>query len=69
MNAAPRRALFLDRDGVINEDTGYLHEIEKCLTSTQCFYSRCFGLCDTRSEEIHRSYNLPLLLEFRTPAI
>ena len=25
-----RRALFLDRDGVINVDTGYLHRIEEC---------------------------------------
>src|SRR5579871_3448021 len=25
-----RRALFLDRDGVINEDTGFLHEIAAC---------------------------------------
>ena len=25
-----RRGLILDRDGVINEDTGYLHRIEEC---------------------------------------
>ena len=28
--ASSRRALFLDRDGVINVDTGYLHRIEEC---------------------------------------
>jgi D-glycero-D-manno-heptose 1,7-bisphosphate phosphatase len=28
--SAGRRALFLDRDGVINEDTGYLHRIAEC---------------------------------------
>ena len=28
--AASRRALFLDRDGVINEDMGYLHEATRC---------------------------------------
>jgi D-glycero-D-manno-heptose 1,7-bisphosphate phosphatase len=27
---APRRALILDRDGVVNEDSGYLHRIEDC---------------------------------------
>jgi hypothetical protein len=26
-----RRALFLDRDGVINVDTGYVHRIEDCV--------------------------------------
>ena len=25
-----KRALILDRDGVVNEDTGYLHRIEEC---------------------------------------
>ena len=30
MLRAPLRALFLDRDGVINDDIGYLHEIAKC---------------------------------------
>ena len=29
-SAGSRRALFLDRDGVVNEDTGYLHRIEEC---------------------------------------
>jgi D-glycero-D-manno-heptose 1,7-bisphosphate phosphatase len=27
---ARRRALILDRDGVVNEDSGYLHRIEDC---------------------------------------
>ena len=30
MTSTGCRGLFLDRDGVINEDVGYLHEIEKC---------------------------------------
>ncbi len=28
--AGTRRGLILDRDGVINEDSGYLHRIEEC---------------------------------------
>lgn len=28
--AGTRRGLILDRDGVVNEDTGYLHRIEDC---------------------------------------
>jgi D-glycero-D-manno-heptose 1,7-bisphosphate phosphatase len=28
---AGQRALFLDRDGVINRDTGYLHRAEECV--------------------------------------
>ncbi|HZS82124.1 MAG TPA: HAD family hydrolase [Stellaceae bacterium] len=30
MSAAPRPALLLDRDGVVNDDTGYLHKIAEC---------------------------------------
>ncbi len=29
MSAQPRRALFLDRDGVVNVEIGYLHRIEE----------------------------------------
>jgi D-glycero-D-manno-heptose 1,7-bisphosphate phosphatase len=29
-HAKGRRALFLDRDGVVNEDTGFLHRIDEC---------------------------------------
>jgi D-glycero-D-manno-heptose 1,7-bisphosphate phosphatase len=37
-----RRALILDRDGVINEDAGYLHRIEDCR-----FVEGIFALADT----------------------
>lgn len=29
-SAGKRRALFLDRDGVINEDRGFVHRVEQC---------------------------------------
>lgn len=32
-----KRALVLDRDGVVNEDTGYLHRIEECRFVTGIF--------------------------------
>ena len=40
MGCHQQKALFLDRDGVINEDTHYVHEIEKCQ-----FVPGIFNLC------------------------
>jgi D-glycero-D-manno-heptose 1,7-bisphosphate phosphatase len=45
-----RRALILDRDGVVNEDSGYLHRIEDCrfvegiFALTQAFARRQFAI-------------------------
>src|SRR5690348_4126900 len=45
-----RRALILDRDGVVNEDSGYLHRIEDCrfvegiFALTQAFARRQFAV-------------------------
>jgi D-glycero-D-manno-heptose 1,7-bisphosphate phosphatase len=45
-----RRALILDRDGVINVDTGYLHRIKDCVfingifELVQAFYERAFTI-------------------------
>jgi D-glycero-D-manno-heptose 1,7-bisphosphate phosphatase len=45
-----RRALILDRDGVINVDTGYLHRIEDCVLieriveMVQAFHERAFTI-------------------------
>jgi len=45
-----RRALILDRDGVVNEDSGYLHRIEDCrfvegiFALTQAFARRHFAI-------------------------
>ena len=47
---ARRRALILDRDGVVNEDGGYLHRIEDCrfiegiFALTQAFARRHFAI-------------------------
>jgi D-glycero-D-manno-heptose 1,7-bisphosphate phosphatase len=47
---ARRRALILDRDGVVNEDSGYLHRIEDCrfvegiFALTQAFARRHFAI-------------------------
>ncbi|MGE5203850.1 MAG: D-glycero-alpha-D-manno-heptose-1,7-bisphosphate 7-phosphatase [Acidobacteriota bacterium] len=35
--SSQKRALILDRDGVVNEDTGYLHRIEECRFVTGIF--------------------------------
>src|SRR5882724_8862063 len=43
---------------------GILHEIEKRLARTHCFYPGCIGLFNTRSEDVHRAHVSPLLLEF-----
>jgi len=45
-----RRALILDRDGVINEDSGYVHRAEECrfvagiFAMTQAFAARGFAI-------------------------
>jgi D-glycero-D-manno-heptose 1,7-bisphosphate phosphatase len=58
-----RRALFLDRDGVINVDTGYLHRIEECVfidgifEMVQAFYDRDFTIIiATNQAGIGRGY-------------
>lgn len=45
MTAMPRRALFLDRDGVINVDKHYVHRVEDFE-----FMPGIFGLCSTAVE-------------------
>ncbi len=39
------RALFLDRDGVINQDLGYVHSREKCI-----FYPEIFDVIRLANE-------------------
>lgn len=43
---AKRKALFLDRDGVINVDYGYVHKIEDCR-----FIDGVFDLCRAAKEK------------------
>ncbi len=46
----PRRGLILDRDGVVNHDSGYLHRIEECrfiegiFAMTRAFAERGFAV-------------------------
>ena len=35
-----KKALFLDRDGVINIDKGYVHKVEDCI-----FINEIFDVC------------------------
>jgi D-glycero-D-manno-heptose 1,7-bisphosphate phosphatase len=58
-----RRVLFLDQDGVINVDTGYLHRIEECVfidgifEMVQAFYERDFTIIiATNQAGIGRGY-------------
>jgi D-glycero-D-manno-heptose 1,7-bisphosphate phosphatase len=58
-----RHALFLDRDGVINVDTGYVHRIEECVfidgifEMVKAFYDRCFTIIiATNQAGIGRGY-------------
>lgn len=58
-----RRALFLDRDGVVNEDTGFLHRIDECrfvdgiFTLSAGFAARGFALViATNQSGIGRGY-------------
>jgi D-glycero-D-manno-heptose 1,7-bisphosphate phosphatase len=58
-----RRALILDRDGVINVDTGYLHRIEDCVfidgifELVQSFYQQGFAIIiATNQAGIGRGY-------------
>lgn len=50
ISAGARRALILDRDGVINHDLGYLHRIEECrfidgvFAMTAAFAARDFAV-------------------------
>ena len=50
ISAGARRALILDRDGVINHDPGYLHRIEECrfidgvFAMTAAFAARGFAV-------------------------
>src|SRR5260370_27282090 len=45
-----RRGLILDRDGVINEDTGYVHRVDQCrfvdgiFAMTKAFAARGFAI-------------------------
>ncbi len=45
-----RRGLILDRDGVVNEDTGYVHRVEQCrfvdgiFATTKAFAARGFAV-------------------------
>ncbi|WP_017444402.1 D-glycero-beta-D-manno-heptose 1,7-bisphosphate 7-phosphatase [Gayadomonas joobiniege] len=41
-----RKALFLDRDGIINQDTGYLYQIKDCK-----FVEGVFELCQQATRE------------------
>ena len=45
-NISPRRALFLDRDGIINEDTAYPHKPEQIR-----FIDAVFPLCRQAAEK------------------